>query len=77
MQLASNPRHLTFLNGDTHVGSTYRTARGRMGYVNGNATCSRTDLQQLQHAGGEAPEFEAAWTAYRQNLMYPLHCWAG
>jgi hypothetical protein len=103
MQLASNPRHLTFLHGDTHVGNTYRTAGGRMGYVDWQvamrgswaydvayALSSALEpddrrewerdllthyLEQLQKAGGEAPEFEAAWTAYRQNLMYPLHCW--
>jgi hypothetical protein len=33
-------------------------------------------LERLAQAGGEAPEFDAAWLEYRQLLIYPYITWA-
>lgn len=32
-------------------------------------------LEALQRAGGEAPAFETAWRAYREQLVYPYFAW--
>ena len=32
-------------------------------------------LERLETAGGHAPEFEEAWTAYRVQILYPYHSW--
>jgi len=33
-------------------------------------------LEQLAEAGGKAPDFDEAWLAYRQQLLYPYSAWA-
>jgi len=33
-------------------------------------------LEQLALAGGEAPDFDAAWLTYRQQALYPCVAWA-
>jgi hypothetical protein len=32
-------------------------------------------LEQLAAAGGDAPDFDTAWLAYRQQLLYPYFAW--
>jgi thiamine kinase-like enzyme len=32
-------------------------------------------LERLERAGGQAPELDAAWTAYRVQILYPYHSW--
>jgi hypothetical protein len=36
----------------------------------------RAYLEQLSDAGGQAPAFDEAWLAYRQQLFYPYSAWA-
>jgi hypothetical protein len=33
-------------------------------------------LEQLARAGGDAPDFDAAWLTYRQQALYPCVGWA-
>jgi Phosphotransferase enzyme family len=33
-------------------------------------------LERVREAGGDPPDFDAAWLVYRQNLCYPCGAWA-
>lgn len=102
--LATDVLPPTLLHGDPHIGQTYVTAEGRMGYVDWqvvmrggwahdfaytvNSGCDPEDrrawdrellaayLDELGSVGGEAPDFDAAWTAYRQQSLFAYAAWA-
>lgn len=94
----------TLLHGDPHIGQTYVTGGGRMGFVDWqvvmqggwahdfaytvNSGCEPEDrrrwdrelleiyLAELADSGGEAPSFDEAWLAYRQQSMFAYAAWA-
>lgn len=102
--LATDELPPTLLHGDPHIGQTYVTAAGRMGYVDWqvvmrggwahdfaytvNSGCDPADrrewdrdlltayLDELGAVGGEAPTFDQAWTAYRQQALFAYAAWA-
>ncbi|MET8876298.1 aminoglycoside phosphotransferase family protein [Nocardia sp. NPDC004604] len=93
----------TFLHGDSHIGNTYVTANGRMGFTDwqvvlrgswaydfayvvgsGLTVADRRAwehdllgvyLEQLAACGAPAPDFDTAWLAYRQQVLYPYFIW--
>ncbi|MEU2178026.1 phosphotransferase [Nocardia sp. NPDC019219] len=93
----------TFLHGDSHIGNTYMTSSGRMGFTDwqvvlrgswaydvayvigsGLAVPDRRAwerellavyLDRLADCGAPAPDFDAAWLAYRQQALYPYFIW--
>lgn len=93
----------TLLHGDGHVGNTYITSAGRMGFTDwqvvmrGNWAFDYTYtvttalavedrrswekdllslyLEKLEAAGVKAPDFDAAWLAYRRQTFYPCFAW--
>lgn len=94
---------LTLLHGDPHIGNTYVTGAGRMGFndwqcilrgswaydfsylVAGGLTVEDRRawergllehyLHALDTAGGAPPPLEEAWTAYRQQSLWPYYAW--
>jgi Phosphotransferase enzyme family len=103
LDLGTDEMPRTLLHGDAHVGQTYVTADGRMGYADWhhclqggwaydfayavNSACEPEDrrewqrelmelyLEQLAENGGEAPSFDDAWLAYRQQCFWPFTAW--
>lgn len=93
----------TFLHGDAHVGNTYTTSSGRMGFTDWQvivrglwaydlayimttaltvevrrtheAALIRHYLDRLAATGVQAPGFDEAWLAYRQQAFYPCFAW--
>ncbi|MFE9924310.1 phosphotransferase [Streptomyces sp. NPDC005774] len=93
----------TLLHGDPHIGNTYVTGEGRMGFTDwqcvlrgswaydvsylltGGLTVEDRRawerdllehyLHRLDAAGGEPPTSEEAWTAYRQQMLWPYYAW--
>lgn len=93
----------TFLHGDAHVGNTYTTNVGRMGFTDWQVNVRglwaydvayimttamtvehrrATERALLQHyldeltkGGVDAPSFDDAWMAYRQQAFYPCFAW--
>lgn len=104
LDIATDEMAHTLLHGDSHVGQTYITADGRMGFADWHATmqggwafdfaylvnsaCEPEDrrrwqrglmelyLERLAEHGGEAPPFDDAWLAYRQQCFWPYTAWA-
>ncbi|MGW1546852.1 phosphotransferase [Streptomyces sp. NPDC002346] len=94
---------VTLLHGDPHIGNTYVTGEGRMGFTDwqcvlrgswaydvsyllaGGLTVEDRRawerdllehyLHRLDTAGGEPPTSEEAWTAYRQQALWPYYAW--
>jgi aminoglycoside phosphotransferase (APT) family kinase protein len=104
LDIATGHMPPTLLHGDPHIGQTYVTGDGRMGFVDWqvvmqggwahdfaytvNSGCEPEDrrawdrallelyLDELGRAGGEAPSFDDAWLAYRQQSMFAYAAWA-
>ncbi|UGQ13350.1 aminoglycoside phosphotransferase family protein [Yinghuangia sp. ASG 101] len=100
---AADKGPLTVLHGDGHIGNTYTTAAGRMGFADWQITMRGSwafdytytvtsalavddrrawekdllgfYLDRLSAAGVKAPDFDAAWDAYRCQTLYPYLIW--
>ena len=103
MLRAADEMPRTLLHGDPHIGQTYVTADGHMGFADWqacqqgswafdyaylvNSACEPEDrrewqeglmklyLERLAEHGGDAPSFDDAWLAYRQQSFWPYTAW--
>jgi Phosphotransferase enzyme family len=103
MVRAADEMPRTLLHGDPHIGQTYITGDGRMGFADWqgcqqgswafdfaylvNSACEPEDrrkwqqglmelyLERLAEHGGDAPSFDDAWLAYRQQSFWPYTAW--